>query len=412
MRTFLTAARFYAGYKLKALSLLVFVTLGLGLIMLGVDALYNSFNIFFDRPATYLMPRYFVSPKRDFDLLSSNYGIADVALKSSQRAALSKALGERFDLVDVSYCWSLLQSRRNPDRRLYALVVGIDFDELPRVFPSFAGKLNAEEVAEYKASPLILAERYLQKNGGISVGEEFTLLSSDYFRDYNGIKTKVKSIIGTPMEEDDSLTLPIIYVDISHLKRLFALPESRGLPFAIIPKRPAHALSFEDAADMAAIRAAAAPLGLTAYSVSTIAVSMYKSYTLYRGIVVGLSAILVLVMMAAISASLSINFQNRRADFGLMKAFGCSDTRLLGFVLCESAISLAFPLVLAFLANFGAGLLIKPFKVLYTFTISPEASLPGAMIILGAAVLICLASSIQPYRYLKRIESVAIMREE
>jgi ABC-type lipoprotein release transport system permease subunit len=412
MRTFLTAARFYAGYKLKALSLLVFVTLGLGLIMLGVDALYNSFNIFFDRPATYLMPRYFVSPKKNFDLLSTSYGIADIALKSGQREALAASLGDRFDLVDISYCWSLLQSRRDPDRRLYALVVGIDFAQLPRVFPSFAGKLKSEDIAAYKASPLILVERYLQKNSGTWSGEEFTLLSSDYFRDYNGIKTKVKSIIDTPMEEDDSLTLPIVYVDISQLKRLFALPSERGLPFAIVPRRPAHALSFEDAADMAAIRAAASPLGLTAYSVSTIALSMYKSYTLYRGIIAGLSAILVLVMMAAISASLSINFQNRRADFGLMKAFGCSDSRLLGFVLCESAISLAFPLALAFLANLGAGLAIKPFKVLYTFTVSPRASAPGALIILGAAILICLASSIQPYRYLKRIESVAIMREE
>ena len=91
MKTFLTAARFYAGYKLKALSFLVFITIGLGLIMGAVDFLYNSFNIFFDRPASYFLPRYFVSSKKDFDILRADYTIADIALKADQRTALAES---------------------------------------------------------------------------------------------------------------------------------------------------------------------------------------------------------------------------------------------------------------------------------------------------------------------------------
>jgi ABC-type lipoprotein release transport system permease subunit len=412
MRTFLTAARLYAGYKLKALSFLVFITLGLGLIMISVDGLYNSFNLFFDRPSSYVLPRYFVSQKKGFDILGPNYRIADIALKTGQRAALQEALGRDFDLIDVAYAWAMLQSRQNPGKRFYALVVGIDFDDLGRAFPYFKGRLASEDIAEYRRAPFLMVERRIFKNAGVYVGEEYTLLSSDYFKDYNGIKAQVKAVVDTPMEDDDSLNFPIVYIDLGHLRRLFAIPEGRGFPFLLAPHGIPHALSIADSLNLAKIRAAAAPLGLSAYSVSTVSVNLYKSYALYRGILVILCSILVLVMMAAISANLAINFQNRRADFGLMKAFGCSDARLFGLVLSENALGLGVPLLLACLLNVAAGLLVKPFKVLYSFTISPRASPVGLAVIVAAAVLICLASSVQPYRYLKRIESVAIMREE
>jgi ABC-type lipoprotein release transport system permease subunit len=401
MRTFLTAARLYAGYKLKALSFLVFVSIGLFLIMGSVDLLYNSFNVFFDRPASYVLPRYFVTQKKDFDILSAE-----------QRAALVKAVGKGYDPVEVAYSWAMFQSRTNPNRRFYALVVGIDFAKLDTAFPYFKGRLKPEEQADYKASPLLMAEKRLSGWSSVYAGEEYTLLSTDYFKNYNGIKTKVKAIIDTPMEVDDSLTIPVAYIDLAHLRRLFALPAGRDFPLILAPRGSSHALSIADAVAMRRLEAASKKLGLTAYSVSTVSLNLHKTYILYRGLIILLCSILVLVMMAAISANLAIAFQNRRADFGLMKAFGCSDGRLLGLVLSENALGLGLPFVLAVILNFAVGLVVKPFKVLYSFTLSPSANLAGFVVILAAAILICLASSIQPYRYLKRIESVAIMREE
>jgi len=411
MRTFLTAARLYAGYKLKALSFLVFITLGLGLIMGAVDLLYNSFNIFFDRPASYFLPRYFLSSKKGFDILRADYSIADIALKAEQRTDLARALGKDFDLVDVAYAWAMFQSRQGPEKRFYALVVGIDFSRLGAAFPYFKNKLKAEDIADYRASPLVMVERKLSGWSKVSPGEEYTLLSTDYFKNYNGIKVKVRDVVDTPMEVDDSLTCPVVYIDLSHLRRLFAVPEGRGFPFLLSPHRASHALSIRDSLDLARIRAAAPP-GVEAYTVSTVSVNLNKSYLLYRGLLVILCSILVIVLMAAISANLAINFQNRRADFGLMKAFGCSDSRLLGFVLSENALGLGLPFILAVILNVAFGLAVKPFKVLYSFTISPRAGFAGFAVILGAAIVLCLASSIQPYRYLKRIDPVIIMREE
>jgi len=124
------------------------------------------------------------------------------------------------------------------------------------------------------------------------------------------------------------------------------------------------------------------------------------------------SAFLVVIMVAAISATLAINFQNRKADFGLMKAFGCSDRRLLGLLVSENALGLSLPLCLACAINLVVGLAVKPFKVVSNFVVSPRASAPGALIVLVAAILICAVSSIRPYRFLKRIDPIAILREE
>ncbi len=410
MHTLRLAARMYSGYKLKALSLLVFITVGLGLIMLGVDALYNSFNSFFDVPADSFLPRYFVAKKAGLDLIGSDYAIADLALKDSQREAIARDLGGRFDLHDVAYFYALLQAR-NSGKRIYSLVIGVDFLELGDAFPHFAGKFEPSELAEYKSKPKILVGTPLTHWASTYTGEEWTLLSTDYFKDYNGIKVKVGGAAVT-MNEGDSLVVPTVYIDISHIKRLLAMPAGVGFPILLRPKRPARALSLANELDMAAIGRAARSQGLSAYSVSTVSTNLYKTYALYRGVVALLSAFLVLVMTAAISANLAINFQNRRADFGLMKAFGCSDRRLLGLVLAENALGLALPAALACLLNAAAGWVVRPFKVLYSFMVTPSASAPGALIVGGAAIAICIVSSIQPYRYLKRVDPVSIMREE
>jgi ABC-type lipoprotein release transport system permease subunit len=412
MRTLATAARLYAGYKLKALSLLVFITVGLGFIMFGVDLIYNSFNLFFDKPATYFLPRYFVAAKPDFDILKGDFAVADLALKEGKRQALAKALGRRFELMDVAYFYALLQSRSDPNKRIGALVIALDFDSIGEAYPYFKGRLSAEDVAAYKERPRIMAEAWIGKRASMRPGEQYTLLSTDYFKDYNGIKVELREIAKSPMREGDSILLPVVYIDLSHVKRLLAMPAGIAFPCLVLPRRPAHALSFEDSSDMAAIKAAAGPLGLSAFSVSTVSEQLYKTYTLYRGVLILLSILLVVLMMAAISANLAINFQNRRADFGLMKAFGCSDARLLALLLAENALGLALPTVLAFGLNLLAGWIVPPFKVIGNFTLLPNASAPGFAIVLASALLIWAASSIQPYRYLKRIEPVAIMREE
>jgi ABC-type lipoprotein release transport system permease subunit len=423
MRTFRTAARLYAGYKLKALSFLVFITIGLGLIMGAVDLLYNSFNIFFDRPASYFLPRYFATRKDSLDLLGTDYGIADIDLSAEQRAALEKSLSKDFDLVDAAYSWAMFQ-QRGSQKRFYALVIGVDFRKLSTAFPFFKGKLSDAEIAKYRSSPLVMAEDRLVKWDGVYGGEELTLLSADYFKNYNGIRCMVQSVVKTPMEKDDSLTYPIVYMDLSQLSRLYALPKGRSYPLILAPKRLPHALSIADSMDMARIESACARAPASAvpgsrserlaqaYSVTTVSVNLHKTFLLYRGLLFLLCAILVIVMMAAISANLAINFQNRRADFGLMKAFGCSDARLLGFVLSENALGLGLPLILACALNAAVGLAVPPFTVLYNFTLSPRANIAGFAVIMGAAVLICLVSSIQPYRYLRRIESVDIMSQE
>jgi ABC-type lipoprotein release transport system permease subunit len=412
LQTVTTAARLYAGYKLKAISLIAFVTIGLGLIMLAFDLLFNSFNAFFDRHADYFLPRYMVARKAGIDLIESNYSIADLALKEGDRAALAAALGRDFEVQDVSYFYAMFQYRRNPDRRFYALVIGVDFDAIDRIFPYFKDKISPEQKARYKKEALVMADSEMAGWRSVMRGDSLTLLSTDYFQDYNGIKVAVGDIQRTPMKDDDSMGVPVVYIDLSHIRRLLAMPVGIGLPLVLVPKRPAHAISLGDALNMARIREAATARGIAAFSVVTVSTNLYKTYSLYSSLLIFFSAFLVVIMVAAISAMLSINFQNRKADFGLMKAFGCSNRRLLGFLVCENAIGLAIPLCLAIAANVAAGAAVKPFKVVSSFVVSPRASAAGTVIVALSAALICAVSSIKPYRFLKRIDPVEILREE
>ena len=256
-----------------------------------------------------------------------------------------------------------------------------------------------------------MVERKLSGWSKVSPGEEYTLLSTDYFKNYNGIRVKVRDVVDTPMEVDDSLTCPVVYIDLGHLRRLFALPEGRGFPFLLSPHRASHALSIRDSLDLARIRAAAPP-GVEAYTVSTVSVNLNKS-----------------------SPALPrpprhpLLDPRDRADGGdigqpghqLPEPPGRFRTheglRLLGLEVARLRALGKRPgprpaLYPRRYSNVAFGLAVKPFKVLYSFTLSPRAGIVGFAVILGASIVLWLASSIQPYRYLKRIDPVIIMREE
>jgi ABC-type lipoprotein release transport system permease subunit len=412
MRLLKMAARFYAGYKLKAVSLFIFMTICLTIIMGALDLLYNSFNIWYGKNATYILPRFFVSQMADFSILRSNYGIANIVIDKAKRDKLENELKDDFDFYEVAYFWCQMYSKRYEWKRPYVFIVGMDFAELGKAYSYFDGRFDKDRVADYQAKPKLIVDARLAKNWSIAPGEEFVLLTTNYFKDINGIRVSVRDVMTTPLTNDNAMGVPLVYIDKKNLTKLFAIPADKALPFILVPQKEAPVFSIRNALLRNKIEAAAKPLGLHTFSASDVSMDIYSTFLLYQGIFLFLGAVLVLLMIASISSNLFINFQNRKADFGVMKAFGCGNGRFFRLILLENALGIALPLVLAVAINYALGEFIGNFTVMGYFVVTLRVSPIALVSVIAISIGICFTSLVQPFRYLRRIDPVEILREE
>jgi ABC-type antimicrobial peptide transport system permease subunit len=203
------------------------------------------------------------------------------------------------------------------------------------------------------------------------------------------------------------MRMPTAFVDISQLKRLFGLPEGYGPACVLIPRRRVPILSLGNAALTSKIESITQPLGLGLRDASNMSRNMSSSFGLYRNVIGAV------ILGLSVSSNLFMSFQDRRADFGLYKAFGCGNGRIFLMVLAENAFGIALPFAFAFLVNTLLWIFLKPFPIMGGFfTLYPGFTDYGVIAISLIALIVCLASVIRSYRYLARLEPVSIMREE
>lgn len=400
----------WLGYRVKALSLFVFTTFAFVLILLGVDALYNSFNLWFDAAGATYLPRFFVSGQRDFDF-DKDYGISELAVPAGTAAKLEAELGASFSFHEAAIAFSILNPADDPERQFWALVIGVDIEKLGEVFPALEGVLNAEEVKEFKRRPMVLLNAKWHRDAKEPLGKEYILLSQDYYRDYNAIRLKVAKVMEPLSKIEESTAPPIAYIDIGHLRRLFALPADEAFPLIPIPKKPVPHMSFANNSLTSLLARTVAPLGLDCQNSFTVSKQALSNFNTYLSIIWALIAVLVIVLVISISSNLFVSYQSRLADFGLYKAFGLGAGRLFLFILFENAIGILFPWLLALGINGLVGALVPPFIMIGNY-ISLGLSGVGILTLSGAAAFICLTSVLQSWRFLSRLECVPSMGEE
>jgi ABC-type lipoprotein release transport system permease subunit len=412
MKIIKMAGRSYLGYRLKAASILIFTSIAFTLILGGTNLLYNSFSLWFERSTDFDLPRFFVSAKPGFDF-DGDFGIRDMALKDADRAAIESRLSKDFVVGDIAFMFSQLSEKGKQENSSYAFIVGVDFDKLGAIFPFFKGKLDPASIAEYKKAPLALLNERSKELLEIRPGTELVLASQDYYRDFNAMKLTVRDIIPDKLVDGDFMRMPTAFVDISQLKRLFGLPEGYGPACVLIPRRRVPILSLGNAALTSKIESITQPLGLGLRDASNMSRNMSSSFGLYRNVIGAFILVLALVLCLSVSSNLFMSFQDRRADFGLYKAFGCGNGRIFLMVLAENAFGIALPFAFAFLVNTLLWIFLKPFPIMGGFfTLYPGFTDYGVIAISLIALIVCLASVIRSYRYLARLEPVSIMREE
>ena len=157
------AWRSWLGYRLKAVSLFIFTSISFTVVLLGVDVLYNSFNISFDSATATYMPRFFVCGEKDYDF-DQEYGIGDLSVPAGSREKLEKSLGEDFRIDEGAFFWSALTDPESSEQMGWSFVTGVDLAAIGEIFPALAGKLSAEEVASIKGGPFAIANQKLKAN--------------------------------------------------------------------------------------------------------------------------------------------------------------------------------------------------------------------------------------------------------
>lgn len=396
------------GYKLKTLSLFIFMTVSFTVIVVGFDLIVSSFNGFFSRQLAFMQPNYYVCGFKSFDCDVPNFGYKNQCLTDDAYLGIREELSD-MRVFDGIYLPGMLAIRDQESRSQEVLTVGIDFAQAREMFPTIARQFTQEQMLAFKANRTILIEGSFFERARYEPGQEVIYLTDNYFRSVNGIKMKSEKfnqpISNTSVFGDSG----IVWIDLDALALVGGIPEGRHWPlfaFSDAPVIGPRAFIRE-----IGLNRTLAPLNAGFVTPLTSMQEMRSSFAMLAAVFSFLGFVVVVIVIVSTSSNLFINFQNRKADFGLMKAFGFDNRDFFGLVFMENLFTLCIALCCAFGVNLALSLAFPSFMIT-DFPCNLRITPLCVFLMVFLAVFINLFAVIRPYGYLKKVEPINIMREE
>lgn len=396
------------GYKLKALSLFIFMTVSFGVIIAGFNLVVSSFNGWFSRELSFMQPNYYVSAFKAFDWEIPDYGFKNQSLSDEQRSRIRAALAD-MRVFDGIYIPGMLAIGGQESRNQKVLAIGVDFARAREIFPSIAKAFTQDEMLAFKASRTMLVDKKLATRAGYADGQEFVFLADNYWRSVNGIRMK-SATFRSPLSDFKIFSEHgIVWIDLDSLALLGGMPEGRRWPiFALADKPVIGAESFfrERSLDRDL-----APLGASYVTPLTSMEAMRSTFTMFAAIMAFLGIVIAVIVSASTSSNLFINFQNRKADFGLMKAFGFGSRDFFVLIFMENLFTLGIAAACALGINLATAAAFPAFE-LVNFPCSLRVTFPCLVLTIAIVVAMNLVSIMRPFAYLMKVDPANIMREE
>ncbi len=396
------------GYRLKTLSLFIFMTVSFTVIVGGFDLIVSSFNGWLSRQLTFMQPNYYVSGFADIDWDVPNYGFKNQSLGEEKRQKIREALPD-MRLFDGIFLPGLLAIRDQESRNQGVLAVGIDFARAREMFPAIAQEFSQEEMLRFKAKRTMLVDGLFAKRAGYDPGQEIIFLTDNYYRSANGIKMKTVAF-RSPLEKNNFFRdLGIVWIDLDALALVGGMPKDRGWPvfaFADAPVIGPRAFFRE-----AALEKSLSPTGASFVTPLTSMQEMRSTFAMLVAIFSFLGIVVIAIVIVSTSSNLFINFQNRKADFGLMKAFGFGNRDFLGLAFMENLFTVSIALLVAFAINAAISRAVPSFTIIdfpCSLAVTPFCASSMAIV----AFLIAAVSIVRPYAFLRKVDPVNIMKEE
>ena len=396
------------GYKLKTLSLFIFMTVSFTVIVGGFDLIVSSFNGFFSRQLTFMQPNYYVSGYKSFDCDVPNFGYKNQCLTEDAYRRIREELTD-MRVFDGIYLPGMLAIRDQESRNQEVLTIGIDFAKARDIFPGIASQFSQEEMLAFKANRTVLIDSFFFERARYEPGQEVIYLTDNYYRSVNGIKMKSKKFIPPTSNSNFFGDFGIVWIDLDALALVGGIPEGRHWPLFAFTEAPV--IGPRSLMREVGLRKALAPLNAAFVTPLTSMQEMRSSFAMLAVIFSFLGFVIVIIVIVSTSSNLFINFQNRKADFGLMKAFGFDNRDFFGLVFMENMFTLSIALSCAFGLNLALSRAFPSF-VIIDFPCSLRVMPLCVALMLFLVVIVNLLSVIRPYAYLRNVDPVNIMKEE
>lgn len=390
------------------MSLLVFMTLSFTAIIAGFNLVVSSFNGRFSRQVRFMQPHYYVTARQELDLDVPNYGFKDQSFdKHSQEIAREVFTGMR--IYEGIIIPGLLAIKGQKSRDKEILAVGIDFEKAREMFPSIAEEYSQDQMLQFKESRIMLVEEYFSEKAGYVPNQEVILLTDNYHRSLNGIKMKTVPL-RTPFTESEFFSdFGIVWIDMSSLALVGAMPKGREWPLFVFSDRPVISplTSWREIGLNKSLNAIDASFVTPLTSMQ----EMRSSFEILVVFFITLGIVIVFIVIVSASSNMFINFQNRKAEFGLMKAFGFRNQDFFWFVFTENLMLISIAIFIAFTVNLIISSTVPSFSI-DDFPSNLSVSWFSVNVMLLVAFIINVFSIVRPFLYLRQIDPINIMREE
>lgn len=395
------ATKSVEGYSKKTFFIKFLTFFSLLVVLISVNLLVNSLNDWVYRSQLYSLPSYIITPFDEY-VIADYTPLHTLTLTESDIDSLNsnKKINDTFTFYEFVSFQGHIINAENEDNMGNVTFIGLDFAHLGKIFPYFDGYLDDSEIDLYKSKPSVLVNNSFQWRYGSSEGEDYIYFGSNFYREPTALRFTIEQIDYHAMNPTDIMNTSTVFIDIEHIKKLALAPEDIVFSAVAVPNKIIPPYSIQNYFTTKKLARVVSAQNLYLTSAIELNSELESTFTLYANLTFAVAVIILLILAYAVSTNLYIHFQTRRVDFGVYKAFGCSNSNLFLFLFIENICNMAFTVLAVIVCNLLISIFVPRFLLLNTVYFIPHLSLIGFLLIIFSAIFISLISVISSYKFI------------
>lgn len=411
MDKFKLALKLSFGYKSKTLGTFIFATLTLTVFLVGVNVLLNTFNGWAAQQMEFLFPNYFVSPNVDFDIQKNDFGFHNLMLDSDTQMEVMDSLEDDYNIYEGIYTLGAMYEKGLQNQNQNVFVVGIDFLKARDLFPTFKRSFTQEEMEVAAASNTLIFEKNFAEKVGFKKDKSYIFLTNNYDRVLNAIKLEAFNILDLKLPENNSAAnIPLVFVNLKALYLISGAPDEMVFPLFLRSKKVKNTVGIEASAEDKRISSILSHYNLVSNNPVNIAQTYENTFKLYKLVFMILAFVIIIVVMVSISSNLFILFQQRKSDFGIMKAFGFHNVDLGSILFFENLMGLIIASLMAITIHIGLSKLTGNFY-LVNLPSNLNINTFSLQLLSILVIFINIISLLKPIQYVAKLNPIDIFKE-
>ena len=393
---FSLSLKLYRANRKKSLFMKIIIFVIFIFVLFFINTLFSSFEKTINE-TDFALPMFIVTKEGGSINLQKNNPLRKSCLLKDVLDNMATTLLQDFN-VKEGFIFETYFTEIGSNKRNNVLVELVDFSSISK---ECLRKIDVN-TNKGRAIPIYVNKAFCNN---FDLKSDYLVYLNDFFGDLTITRMRAESslLVGNSLRSR-------CYIDLETLKPYLSVPEDLSLPIYLYYKGNISIFSPKYLNIKHKLLNQYKDSEFTIkpyYSIDTNATNIFSFY-LHILIIIVTSVILILIY--AMSVSYYINFNTRKRDFALFRAFGLTNTKLFWLMFLENFYTCFSAFVVSFLINLLIGIFVKGFSV-GSYSFGFNMSWPGIITLVIILVATSFISIIKAYRHIIKGTNISTQLE-